>query len=475
MTNNKKNPSAANTSRRDFIKKSAVAATAMAAGYSSKIADAVAEKKAPLTGAILGANDRLVLGFIGCGGQGLHAHMRSVTNIAGNGNPFHSYEFNAVAAAACDLYAMRRQSAYELMLASQNNKGLTGYELEVYEDYGDLLDRQDIDAVFIGTVDHWHRKMTIDALEAGKHIYCEKPMTRYLGEAWEIYDAVQQSGKKFQIGTQYCSEGKWHKAAELVRNGMIGPLVSCQNSYCRNTVDGEWNYYVIEPELTPEMMNWQKWLGPVSDRPFNPEHFFRWRKYYAYCVGVLGDLLAHMIHPLLVATGDPEFPVRVGSVGNKKITDMYLGPEDRDVTDNVVIMAEFPSGLNMVVTGATVNEQGLGQVIRGNEATIYFGGNSVELRPERPFADLVDQENFENLEPGVSVPAHCADFFDAIRNDGETTGNIDLAMKAQAIISMSEMSERLGEMVFLDPETRKLSTGSGKELEAITYGSMEKS
>ena len=127
----------------------------------------------------------------------------------------------------------------------------------------------------------------------------------------------------------------------------------------------------------------------------------------------------------------------------------------------------------MLITGSSVNEQGLAQVIRGHEGTLYFSGGRVELRPERPFADLVDGELHENITPGVSIPEHINDFFTAIRDDTTTNGNIDVAIKCQTIIAMAEMSERLGEMLYFDEKTRKLSTGSGKEIEPITYGTLE--
>ena len=337
-----------------------------------------------------------------------------------------------------------------------------------------MLDRQDIDAIFIGTVDHWHAQIAIDAMDAGKHVYCEKPMTRYLDEGFKVHDAVKRTGQKFQIGSQFCTEGKWHKAAELIQAGKIGPLVLAQDSYMRNSPDGEWNYYELEPELQPgATIDWTNWLGPVSDRAFNPQHYHRWRKYYPYCAGILGDLLAHRIHPLLIATGNPEFPKRVVSIGNKKISDGNNGPEDRDVNDNIQLLAEFPSGLCMLITGSSVNEQGLGQVIRGHEATLYFGGDTVELRPERPFADLVDQELHENIEPSVSIPAHIDNFFTAIRDDKQTNGNIDVAIRCQTIISMAEMSDRLGEMLYFDEATRKLTNGGGREIGSITYGTLE--
>ena len=239
-----------------------------------------------------------------------------------------------------------------------------------------------------------------------------------------------------------------------------------QDSYCRNNPDGEWNYE-IDPALTADTVDWQTWLGPVSDRPFSPDQYHRWRKYYAYCAGILGDLLAHRIHPLLIATGNPEFPTRVTCLGTRQVT------PDRDVPDNTQLLAEFPSGLSMVVLGSTINEQGLDQVVRGHEATLYFGGNTVELRPERPFADLVDREVYENVEPGVSIPAHIGNFFDAIRTGDAPNGNIDLAIRAQTIISLAEMSERLGMMMHFDAETRTITTGDGRTIDPITYGTLE--
>ncbi len=437
-------------SRREFIKKSAVATAAVVAGCAPRVTETITERAAgpAVAPGVIGANDRLVVGFVGVGGQGFNSHVMNVQKFGP--------EENVVGAAVCDVWDKRAERAREALELKSG---------DTYTDYRRVLERDDIDAIFIGTVDHWHTRVAVEAMEAGKHVYCEKPMTRYLGEAFEIYDAVQRTGTVFQIGSQYCSEGKWHRAAEIIRDGRIGPLVTGQNSYCRNEPDGEWNYE-IDPDLGPDSMDWAAWLGPVSQRPFSADHYHRWRKYYPYCCGILGDLLAHRIHPLLIATGNPEFPSRVACTGTRKIT------TDRDVTDSTQLMAEFPSGLSIIVTGSTVNEQGLDQVIRGHEATLYFGGNAVELRPERPFADLVDPEKYDNIEPGVSIPVHIANWYAGIREGITTNGNIDVAVKAQTIISLAEMSERLGEMIHFDAETRTVKAG-GRVIEPITYGTLE--
>lgn len=460
MDDKKQASGAGMASRRDFLKKGALATAAMMAGPGLFKTPVYGQKQAPFLGNVLGANDRIVAAFIGVGGQGFNSHLLNVINRNNDGSQRHDQTFNAVGVAAADVFSKRRDRADAAL------KGAGAPDVKVYADYREIIDRNDIDTVFIGTVDHWHKQVAVDAMESGKNVYCEKPMTRYLDEAFAIYDTVKRTGKTFQIGSQYCTEGKWHKAAEMIKAGKIGPLVLAQDAYCRNNPDGEWNYE-IEPEATPDNIDWSAWLGPVSDRPFSADEYHRWRKYYPYCAGILGDLLAHRIHPLLIATGNPEFPVRVACLGTRKVT------PDRDVPDNTQVLAEMPSGLTLLVIGSTINEQGLNQVIRGHEGTLYFSGNSVELRPERPFADLVDQELVENVTPDVSIPHHIGDFFDAIRTGRAPNGNIDLAIRTQVIISMAEMSERLGEMLYFDAESRKITTGSGREVQPITYGTLE--
>src|SRR5688572_15200158 len=239
--------------RRHFIKHAATAAAAVAATPVFKT-PVYGQAQAPSPGRVLGANDRIVVAFIGVGGQGM-AHVRSIKSNASDNN--------VALAAVCDVSKTRIADA----------KKAIGGECEGFTDHRKLLERKDIDAVCISTVDHWHTVCSLDALNAGKHVYVEKPMTRYLGEGFQIYDAVKRTGKILQVGSQGCSDAKWHKSAEWIRAGRIGPLVMAQGSYMRNAPEGEWNY-PIQKWCTAEDTDWNHWLGPVKKKvPFSADHY----------------------------------------------------------------------------------------------------------------------------------------------------------------------------------------------------------
>jgi predicted dehydrogenase len=446
-------------SRRDFIKKTATAAAAVAATSVLKT-PVYGQNQAPSAN-VTGANNKITVGYIGVGGQGM-AHVRAMKG--------HASQSNIAQVAVCDVWTKRVEGAKAF---------IGGSGVEGYDDYRKLVDRKDIDAVVIATVDHWHTPCSIDAMNAGKHVYVEKPMTRYLGEAFAIYDTCMKTKKVLQVGSQGCSDRKWHVAAKMIQEGKIGPLVLGQGSYMRNNPKGEWNY-TIDSAATPDTLNWKSWLGPVAHRDtkeFNADHYFRWRKYYPYCAGLLGDLFPHRLHPLMLATGKPEFPTRVVSVGNSKVASDRKTPGTylRNVPENVQLLAEFPSGLILMVTSSTVNEQGIQDMIRGHHATLYFAGNRVELKPEKAFADEIDPELIEGITPGEDVGVHERNWLDAIRGKGQANAGIDLAIKVQTVISLAEMSERMGVSCYFDEKTRKVTTGpDGKVLQPFTYESEAK-
>ncbi len=454
-------PASANpATRREFLKKAAVATAAVTAAPLFK---RTLHGQAPAAGKVIGANDRIVIGYIGVGNQGLNIHVAYLKkSAAGN---------NIAQAAVCDVWAKRIDTAKALI-----EKDNAGAKVDTYADYQKLLERKDIDAVVVATHDPIHAPAVIAALESGKHVYCEKPVSRYLDEGFAVHDAVKKTGKILQIGSQGCSAAGWHKAAELIQAGKIGQLVWAQGYYCRNSKEGEWNKTPVEKEMTADAIDWAKWLGPVSKRPFNDEHYARWRKFYPYCAGLLGDLVPHRLLPLMLATGKPEFPARVVCVGTKSIhSDAGTpGSLERDSPEHIQVVAEFPSGLLMTITAGGVAARTPGFAIRGHQATLEIGtsGERIQLLPEKEFADEVDDVSFDGLKPIEDFDVHHKNWLDSIRANKQPNCNIDLAIRAQVVISLAEMSERLKTACLFDEKTRKVTTGDGKEIKPITYGTL---
>jgi predicted dehydrogenase len=424
-------------SRREFMKAAGVTAAGVVA--SGMIGGrAFAEGAAPAPASVIGANSQLRIGMIGIGGMG-SGHLKMIKDMES--------EQNVKIVAVCDLWKKRREraAANAEVPASQT-----------YEDYRKLLENKDIDVVVIATADHWHGQCAIDALEAGKHVYVEKPMTRYLDEALKLHDTVKRTGKQLQVGSQGCTDTKWHKCGELVREGKIGTVLWAQGGYCRDTPTGEWNYYAIDKDFTPESIDWKFWLGKAPKREFSPERYFRWRKYWDYGTGIIGDLWPHRLHPLMIAMDIKDFPKRVTCVG-ANIMDSDKGTaERRDVADTTFMTAEFPGGQLLCLAGCTVNEQGLQDMIRGNKATLNIGGDKIHITPERPYTEEIDAEDVTWQGPGESQSDHHKNLWNCIRNGGTPNCNIDLATRVQTIVSMAEMSYRQSKMACFDPAKRKV-------------------
>jgi predicted dehydrogenase len=432
--------------RRDFLRKTASTA-AILTGANLLGGRLVAQGQAAPSAGVLGANSRINVAYIGTGRQGM-AHLRVQKKFAKDNN--------IAQVAVCDLYQRRLDEA----------RAFAGLEeKDAYLEHERLLERKDVDAVIISTVDNWHAQCSIDAVKAGKHVFCEKPMTRYLGEAYEVYDAVKASGKVYVIGSQGCMDPKWHKAAEWVKEGKLGPLVWGQGSYCRNNPkNSEWSY-PVDPTASEQNLNWKKWLGRAPKIPFTPDHFFSWHKFYAYNSGIIGNLLPHRFQPLMIATGDVEYPRRVVCTGTRKVS------TDRDITDTTHILAEFPSGLTLFLVGTTVNEQGLPEMIRGRKATVRFATsqNRAELSPESIFTEEMDAEAFADPRPTERIEVLERHFFECIRDGKTPVANIDLAMKAHTVLTLAEMSERMGLALFYDPQKRQIKTGDGKVVPPLDY------
>ena len=208
--------------------------------------------------------------------------------------------------AASDLYEGRRAHAKEVF----------GEKVQTYVDYREILARKDVDAVLICVPDHWHARMSIDAMKAGKAVYCEKPMIRGVEEGPGVIAAQKETKAVFQVGSQYASSILYDKVKELIRSGSLGKVHAIEARYNRNSDIGAWQYS-IPTDASPETIDWDRFLGEAPKRPFDPVRFFRWRNYWDYGTAVAGDLFIHLLTGIHHATGAIG-PTRVAAMGGQR-------------------------------------------------------------------------------------------------------------------------------------------------------------
>jgi len=423
--------------RRDFLK---VAGMTTAGALVSGIAKSSAYAVAPAR--VIGANDRINVGHIGCGGRGQigqgQAHLRLMKQNAS--------AWNIRSVMVCDLYDRALKDSAALV-------GLS--ESAAVKPYGKVLENKDVDAIVIATPEHWHYQIAMEALQAGKDIYLEKPMCRQVDQALKLYKAVKASDRIVQVGSHITSNPKWKIARQMIKDGKIGHLVWSQDSYCRNNKDGEWNL-AVQSDMTPDHIDWNTWLGDCPKRPFSAERFLRWRKYWDYSTGPISDLLPHRAHPLMLAMG-AEWPKRVSCVGGK-----YVSTDDREVPDMATVTVEFPSGHIMTLFTSTVNQQGLTPEIRGNKATLYLANpRAIELKPEEPYVDEIDPvtEMIQGDVANEPIDLHEKNFFDCVRNRQQPNCNVDLAAPVMVAIGLAEPALRQSKVMVFDPEKLQVVNG----------------
>jgi predicted dehydrogenase len=230
-----------------------------------------------------------------------------------------------VLVAVADLYDGRLARAKELW----------GNQIATTRDYREILARPDVDAVIIGTPDLWHSRISIDALAAGKHVYCEKPMVQKVEQGKAVIDAAKRSGKVFQVGSQYVTSLIYQKTREMIQSGAIGELNMVEAWLDRNTAIGAWEYS-IPPDASPATVDWDRYLGSLPKRPFDAARFFRWRNYSDYGTGVAGDLFVHLLSGLHFSTGSIG-PTRIFSTGG-----LRYWKDGRDVPDVMLAMMDYP-------------------------------------------------------------------------------------------------------------------------------------
>ena len=430
------------STRRDFIRQ--VGAAAVGAGVLQSARGEAAGRSAA-TGRVLGANDRINVGFVGCGRR-MNSHIRHIVARSRD-------KADVMAVAVNDIWEKRKKDAQSATAVDAS---------AVHHDYRELCERKDVDVVVISSPDHWHHAHAMAAVKAGKDVYLEKPMTYTVEEARDVAAAVKAGGRILQVGSQYASMDHFWKAKKAIADGLIGQVMWASGGFGRNrNKRGEWNY-AIDPEATEQTLDWKAFLGTAPDRPFSPERYFRWRKYWDYSGGIATDLFYHTVSPLLVAVG-PEFPHRVTAGGG------IYAQHDREVPDTFFMNVDYPTW-TMQLACSVGSGVGAPLVIHGSEGTIFVARDSesldnteIEIVPDRDYTDdFVRRTGQEALKIAVQpftrgTHPHMDNFLECVRS--RQAPNLDAATgyRAMAAIGMGVTAFRRGEVLYFDPKRERVT------------------
>jgi predicted dehydrogenase len=430
-----------NPSRRQFLAAS-VASVALASTNSAARAS-------------VNPNDRIRLGFIGLGTRA-QEHVSSAMNL-------HKANKSVEIAYLCDVFNKRREST-----VAKVQNGVGGTPPTSTGDYRDILRDNSVDAVVIATPDHWHARQTIDTLEAGKHVYCEKPMTHSVEEALAVLAAWKKSGKVMQVGVQSTQLPVWQDANSRICNGQLGKILGYQTEFFRNSAMGQWRYYQLTSEMTPKNIDWKMFLGSefglAPEVPFDRARFGQWRCYWDYGAGLFTDLFVHRTTTMLAATG-LRFPSRVVGAGG-----IYLEYDGRDVPDVATVVADFAEGAQGIVTATMCCEETpIKQTIRGHDGSFVFGNGEefegYDFVAERPQVTHDSKTKSERIEVG-GIPdlhqTHFANFINAVESDKPHSVRCspELGAAAMVLVKLGAKSYREGKVFHFDPQTLTVSDGN---------------
>jgi predicted dehydrogenase len=443
--------------RRNFLRAAATASagTLLAPGLDA-LGTAESESERPIA-----ANDQIQIALIGAGGQG-QGDTKVAVQVPG---------VKLVAVADC--YNGRLERAKELW----------GPDTFTTRDYNEILERKDIDAVIIGTPDHWHKQASIDAMKAGKDVYCEKPMIHLYSDGPEMIEASRKTGRILQVGSQRVSSVIYAKAKQLLASGAIGQLNMITARWDRNSSMGAWNY-TVPPDASTETCDWPRFVGTAPKIAFNAEHFFQWRKWKAYGSGVAGDLFVHLFSGTHFITGSLG-PTRAMATGG-----LRFWKDGRDAPDLMLGLFDYEGfNLSLRVNFVDGGQESEGLIFTGSEGTMEIAGNSVSVnrvpREKEPgltvetFPLAMQKEiseayrvKYPRAHPEGAPPAgyekyvaaegysdqydHFRNFFDAVRTRKPVVEDAVFGFRAAGAALLSNLSMEKGTVIGWDPEAMKL-------------------
>jgi predicted dehydrogenase len=367
----------------------------------------------------------------------------------------------------------------------EHSKELWGSDIFTTRDYNEILARKDIDAVIIATPDHWHKKAAIDAMKAGKDVYCEKPMIHLYADGPEMIETARATKRIIQVGSQRVSSIVYAKAKEVLAAGSIGKLNMVTARWDRNSSMGAWNY-TVPLDASTETCDWTRFEGSAPKMPFNAERFFQWRKWKDYGSGVAGDLFVHLFSGTHFITG-VNGPTRAMATGG-----LRFWKDGRDVPDVMLGLFDYPEGFNLSLRVNFVDggEESEGLIFTGSEGTMEIAGNTLsvsrsplakepgyvigtytnemqkrilaEYREKYPLphptgTPPVGFEKYVAPEGYVDSYDHFKNFFGAVRSRQPVVEDAVFGFRAAGAALLSNLSMERGNVVHWDPDTMKLA------------------
>ncbi len=466
------------------------------------------EAENPVASRNVSKDKQIRLGIIGTGGRG-----RDILKAAGFLHPenidewvesasttsrdtryeefLEQEDLNVVVNAVCDIYDVNAEKAL-MACANVNRQASSGQmssQPKRYRTYQELLAAEDIDAIIIATPDHWHGTLTIAAAKAGKHVYCEKPLTWTVPETYEVRTAVKESKIVFQLGHQNRQTESYFKAKKAYEKGVLGKVNLIEVTTNRNSPTGAWVYHIDE-EAGNQNIDWDQFIGPAPWHDFSLERFFRWRCWWDYSTGLSGDLFTHEYDAMnqMLSLGIPHSAMSSGGI--------YYFKDGRTVPDVLQQVFEYPEkDLTLMYSATLASDKDRGKVIMGHDAYMEVGGNL------RIYADPGSTKYRQKIDDGIIDPSipiysympgmehvdavtspteayfagrgllytyrggkrvdathlHIKDWLDCIRGGGKPSCDIDAAFEEAMTAHMGTISYHEKRKVFWDTDKEEIA------------------
>ncbi len=425
--------------RRGFLGGSLVAPAVFRSAWGTEPVAAAATRRRRVP-----ASEKIRVGFIGLGGMG-----------SGTLGGFLSHA-DVDVSAVCDVYAPHANQARERI------EKASGKAPDVFKDFRELLDRKDIDAVVVSTPDHWHALPSILACQAGKDVYCEKPLAYSIAEGQAMVKTARESKRVTQMGTQIHAGENYHRVVEIVRSGALGKIHLCR-VWIAMTRERDGNLGHPPDSDPPPGLDWDLWLGPAPKRPFNRNRFlFNFRWFWDYAGGVLSDMGCHimdLVHWSMQAIA----PITVTSSGNRYATD-----DNCEVPDTQDVIYEYPGsggtpGFNVVWSHLAANGhgfegRGLGIAFFGTNGTLVADYGKYEILAEKGRMD-----GFKEPEPTLPrSPGHHREFLNAIKSRKRCSCDWEYGHRLTSAVLLGNVALRSGKKVRWDGQRQVCIDASGK-------------